>query len=611
MSGSPTHGSPTRMSGPTTNDWPGLAATLAALDDAGLVRLLTLRPDLASALDRLEERALAFRISAGGVIRLLPALRQVDYPAGLGPPLASVLQSHTGPALEQMAHRLGIKPARTRSETLELIVALLSDPDEVDRLVEQGPAGTGDLARRVAGSGPLISVQHGLYGITDKTAAGWLVNRGLLGVADFFTGLMPREPAVALRRGQIFPSSCLRHPELQLSTVDAGAVDRAAAERAARIVADVVAVLDLWSSEPPAVLKTGGVGIREVRKAAKLVDRTETETARVIELAGVAGLVRTDLMAGEALPTAAYDEWLALETPARWAWVSRAWFEADVHVSLAGAISTKEKPIPPLLVRGAERDAVRRRRLVLSVLGEAPPGRSITSAGVRNQVEWASPGTWSGGPATAPSLVAWTLDEAQLLGIAALGALSSAGRSVIAGLSQDAASALGALVPPSVAEFVIQADLTAVISGEPGSTIRTELDLLADVESKGAATVYRFTEGSVRRAFDAGRSAGDILAFLERHATRGVPQPLAYLVTDIGRRFGNVRVGGATCYLRSDDPALLAEVLQARATARLRLRSIAPTVLVCDTDPAVVVTTLRSAGYLPAHEGADLSLIHI
>ena len=102
-----------------------------------------------------------------------------------------------------------------------------------------------------------------------------------------------------------------------------------------------------------------------------------------------------------------------------------------------------------------------------------------------------------------------------------------------------------------------------MISGEPATAIRTELDLLGDVESKGAATVYRISEGSVRRAFDAGRTAEDILAFLARHATRGVPQPLTYLVTDIGRRFGNVRVGSAISYLRSDDPALLAEVLQA------------------------------------------------
>jgi len=658
---------------PTTRDWTGLAAALASFDDDRLVHLFAVRPDLArpaprdlatlasragawpsardcyqaldrasqhvvealcllplpaalselgavlgvagddadlaAAIVRLEDRALAFRLSAGEEIRLLPSLRQLDYPARLGPPLASLLSGQTGPVLEQMAHRLGVKPARTKPETLALIVAFLSDSDQVGPMVERGPDGVADLARRVAANGPLVTVKHGLYGVSDQTAAGWLVNRGLLGIADYFTGVMPREPAVALRGGQVFPPSCLRRPEPQEAPVDAGAVDRNAAERATRVVADIVAVLDQWSTEPPAVLKAGGVGIREVRKAGKLLERTEVEAARIIELAGVAGLARADLFAGVALPTAVYDEWLALETPNRWARLATAWLDADLHVSLAGAISTKDKPIAPLLDRGPERDAVHRRRVVLSVLEEVRSAHATTSVNIRDRVEWSSPAVWTGGPANAASLVAWTLDEAQLLGIAALGSLSTAGRAILGGRPAEAASTLAALVPPSVADFVVQADLTAVISGEPATAIRTELDLLGDVESKGAATVYRFSEGSVRRAFDAGRTAEDILAFLARHATRGVPQPLTYLVTDIGRRFGNVRVGAATSYLRSDDPALLAEVLQARSTSRLRLRALAPTVLVSDTDPATVTTTLQAAGYLPARESADGTLL--
>jgi len=70
-----------------------------------------------------------------------------------------------------------------------------------------------------------------------------------------------------------------------------------------------------------------------------------------------------------------------------------------------------------------------------------------------------------------------------------------------------------------------------------------------------------------------------------------------------------VRVGAATSYLRSDDPALLAEVLQARALSRLKLRRLAPTVLVTSIDAATVTSTLQAAGYLPAREKADGSLV--
>ncbi len=658
---------------PTTAEWPGLTATLAGADDAWLARLLALRPDLvhpaprdlvalaarvgawpsardsyasldraaqhvvealcllperttaadvagllgvhagdadlAAALDRLEERALTFRVAGGGGLRLLPGLRQLDHPARLGPPLAAVLQSLTGPALEQVAQRLGARPARVKADTLDLIVGILADPAEVARLVEQGPAGTVELARHAAVDGPGVHVPHGLYGVTDRTPAGWMVNRGMLVVADYFSAVMPREPAVALRGGRVFPPSCLRRPPLDVTTVDPGAVDRAAAERATGVVADIVAILDAWSAEPPPVLKAGGIGIREIRKAAKLTDRTETETARVIELAAVAGLARADLLGGHAAPTAAYDEWLAVETPDRWAWLATSWLDATIHLNLAGAISTKDKPIPPLLARDPEYHATRRRRVVCAVLAGIPAGSAASPASARDRAAWTSPGVWSGGPATPSTLISWSLDEADLLGVSALGSLSTAGRAVLEDRTRDAASALAALVPPAVAEFVIQADLTAVIAGEPAPAVRTELALLGDVESKGAATVYRFSEASLRRAFDAGRTAGDIVGFFERHATRGVPQPLAYLIADLGRRFGTVRVGGAATYLRSDDEALLAEILQARGTGRLRLRALAPTVLVTDADAATVTSTLQSAGYLPAREGADGGLL--
>jgi hypothetical protein len=342
---------------------------------------------------------------------------------------------------------------------------------------------------------------------------------------------------------------------------------------------------------------------------AKAIGDTDTAAARIADLAALAGLVAADHLSGAVLPTVAGDEWLGLEAPYRWAHLAAAWLAAGIHLSLAGAIGPKAKPIPPLLDRGPERDAARRRRTALAVLEAVAAGAAPVVAGVRDQLDWTHPALWSGGPASAEMLVDWVLEEANLLGVAAIGALSSAGRAVLAGDAALAAAALAALAPPTVTEFVVQADLTAVVAGEPAPAVKAELDLLADVESKGAATVYRFSEGSLRRAFDAGRTSADILEFLERNARRGVPQPLSYLVTDLGRRFGNVRVGAVASYVRSDEPSLLAEVLQAKRTARLRLRRLAPTVLVTDVDATTVTTTLQAAGYLPAQEGADGALV--
>jgi len=139
--------------------------------------------------------------------------------------------------------------------------------------------------------------------------------------------------------------------------------------------------------------------------------------------------------------------------------------------------------------------------------------------------------------------------------------------------------------------------------------VRRHLELMADVESSGSATVYRFSERSLGRAYDDGWTAGAIAGFLSEHATKGVPQPLRYLVEDVGRRHGRLRVGSAMSYVRCDDPSLLAEIRLGRRTAKLGLRALAPTVLVSEAPPQVVAEALRVGGFLPAEEDAGGMLV--
>ncbi|WP_260471050.1 helicase-associated domain-containing protein, partial [Streptomyces sp. RP5T] len=102
--------------------------------------------------------------------------------------------------------------------------------------------------------------------------------------------------------------------------------------------------------------------------------------------------------------------------------------------------------------------------------------------------------------------------------------------------SAAAARLLAPLLPEPPDHVLLQADLTAVAPGPLQRSLAEVLDVLADVESKGGATVYRFTPGSVRRALDAGQSASDLHAFLAAHARTPVPQPLTYLIDDVARR---------------------------------------------------------------------------
>nr|MBA3303277.1 helicase-associated domain-containing protein [Acidimicrobiia bacterium] len=205
-----------------------------------------------------------------------------------------------------------------------------------------------------------------------------------------------------------------------------------------------------------------------------------------------------------------------------------------------------------------------------------------------------------------------TLAEARLLGVTGLGALCTAARLLLDGRPDEATEAARHLLPTPSTEITLQADLTCIAPAALEATLRGELGLMADVESSGAATVFRFSETSIRRAVDAGRSGEQLVALLERHAPRGVPQPLAYLVADVARRHGQIRVGEVCSYLRCDDAALVAEVLRtkAKAVSALALRALAPTVLASKATPGELLDALRAAGFLPAREelGGELLL---
>ncbi|WP_306186682.1 helicase C-terminal domain-containing protein [Streptomyces sp. MK5] len=168
-----------------------------------------------------------------------------------------------------------------------------------------------------------------------------------------------------------------------------------------------------------------------------------------------------------------------------------------------------------------------------------------------------------------------------------------------------AARLLAPLLPAPLDHVLLQADLTAVAPGPLQRPLAEMLGVLADVESKGGATVYRFTPASVRRALDAGRTAADLHAFLAEHSRTPVPQPLAYLIDDVARRHGHLRVGAASAYVRCDDDALLNEILADKRSAGLRLRRLAPTLLATQADPATLLEGLRAMGYAPAAESAE------
>ena len=86
--------------------------------------------------------------------------------------------------------------------------------------------------------------------------------------------------------------------------------------------------------------------------------------------------------------------------------------------------------------------------------------------------------------------------------VVAHGALSSPARALLDSGEDAAVTAMTEALPAPVDHFLLQADLTVVVPGPPARDLAVELAAVADRESAGAASVFRVTEATVRRALE-------------------------------------------------------------------------------------------------------------
>jgi hypothetical protein len=483
------------------------------------------------------------------------------------------------------------------------------DAAEVDRrLAELSPAARALLEHvdEHGGEGTTGTARHTVSPADAATPAEELLARKLLVPRSGGVVRLPGEVGLALRGGRTTREPVDRVPELATTRRDQRLVDRTAAGAAFDAVRRVELLLDHWGGEPPIALRNGGLGVRDLKAAAAHLHVPDPVAALLVECAAEAGLLamRSDVNGDPAwVPTDAFDLWIGGEPAQRWATLASAWLGTTRVPGLVGVRDPAGKTQNALAPELSSVFAPESRRMALEALASLEPGTVLASGtgvpSVVQRVTWLRPRR----PRTRTDLVAWALAEAAALGVTGLDGLGSAGRALLAG--DDAAKALAPLLPEPVDHVLLQADLTAVAPGPLETGLARRLQLVADVESRGGATVYRFTAGSVRRALDVGWSAVEIHEFVASVSRTPVPQPLTYLVDDTARTFGTIRVGHAEAFLRADDEAALSELLHHPKAATLGLRRLAPTVLVSTTPLDVLLPRLRELGAAPVVEAAD------
>ncbi|MGH3470702.1 MAG: helicase-associated domain-containing protein, partial [Nocardioidaceae bacterium] len=254
-------------------------------------------------------------------------------------------------------------------------------------------------------------------------------------------------------------------------------VDRVAAGSAFEFIRRIDVVVEHCEHSPTPLTRAGALGTRALRLLATLLDLPTAAARSHLEIATSAGLLGVSARGSDDVlqPTVAFDTWQRHSLADQWATVAAGWF--DNH--------------PPSGVQ-------RLKRLCFEAYGDPAAGVVLSAIDLKTWLAWRSP--MRAGSADRSAAV--MLEQASWLGITGLGALSSFG------LSRDV-EALDRLLPARVGHIVVQADLTAVAPGPLTAEAARDLGALADVESRGGATVYRFSVASLRRAHSLGWSVDD------------------------------------------------------------------------------------------------------
>ena len=422
-------------------------------------------------------------------------------------------------------------------------------------------------------------------------AIGWLLDNGVLVALDSNTVALPRDVAIKLRGGKIHKEMVSKAPNLIGKEVVQKQIDLAAIANISTILRWCEELLHNLSDEPPTALRTGGLGVRDLKKIAEHLGIDETCAGFVAELCYLGGLLVID-SDDQILPTSAFDIWLTKSAEERWYSLVVLWLDTSRVSGFIGKNSDKNvAPLGPELDRAG---ASLIRRSTLKVLNDNPQLTPDVKS-LQEIVKWINPQRANN------DYVEWTLREAEWLGITGQGALSTFGSNL---LNEKEVLEIESALPKPVDHILIQADNSAVAPGPLTPELASEMGTIADIESRGGATVYRFSDSSIRRGLDHGKTGDQIKTFLSKISKTPMPQPLEYLITDIAKRHGRLRVGSAHTYIRCEDEGLVQQILHDKKCEHLRLRKIAPQVLVTDFELAEVIGELREFGYLPAAENS-------
>ena len=586
---------------------------LRSVHDAAFVSLFSARPDLVTPVPP-DIASLAVRAcSAPSLARAIDSLNKWQL---------QVLETTVNvnePFTEKTIISLTDKEAATALEHLIRIGLVypsddgLRVPTQLREVLGSEPAGLGpasmvklklsELAQAPVDSKKVLErliwgPPRGSVGDIKNPGPGiaWLLEKKFLVALDQRTVILPREVAIELRGKKIHKELYVQAPKLTGSKRDKKQVDLAAIANVSTVLRWVEELLNFWAQEPADALRAGGLGVRDLKVLSTHLGVDDACTAFIAELAYLSSLISIDAN-DQILPSNKFDMWLMQSPADRWQVLASQWLITSRVSGLVGRLESKN-----VAALGPELDRVNAskvRGLTLSLLKENP-GVSPEWNSFKSVLDWRAP--LRRNSSLQDELAEWTLREAEWLGITGQGSISKYGIGFLDGEDLDL---INQDLPKTVDHILIQSDNTAIAPGPLEHEISQSLAMMAEIESRGGATVYRFSEATIRRALDHGKTGDEIKSFLTKTSKTPMPQPLEYLIADVAKKHGKLRVGNTSSFIRCEDTALISQIMNDKKLEILGLRRIAPEVVICQMDATDAMRILRESGYLPAGESAN------
>jgi hypothetical protein len=335
--------------------------------------------------------------------------------------------------------------------------------------------------------------------------------------------------------------------------------ERATRERALTLISRIDELLDLIDATGLRAIARGGISAGDITRVAASIGDLPGELSGLVSLLAQANLVaRTD----QHWHCADLTAWQNEDPASRWLLLAQAWLS-----------------MLPAELRAALKE------------------RRAWGAPLREYLDWQYPldNHWL------TNELDRNLALADLLGLSVESNRSELATLVIDGRHTEVVALLKSHIPAHIDSVMLQSDLTIIAPGPLRPHLEAQLRLYALVESRSLASTYRLNPGLISRAMDEGATAESIEAFLASISSTGIPQPVAYLIADIGKKHGSIRVRptGAASIITCSDEVLARRVnadsnltvleLTRDAEDALRLSSV--------FDASVVMRNLLNAKY--------------